>query len=211
MSPSRRAAFILAAAFAAFAVTARLLPPPRPPLPIATVNRPLPPTLGNGFVAGAPDETTPATRSTLTPGTQIATRTYRAPTGETVQVIRIVGSDRNALHDPRSCLAGVGWHIEDDRTETQNGIPVRVCRLTGDNRAPLLVAYGYVSENGVLFADPSAIRVRLLYQALVGGAAKPITFLRLITPDKPGQTQTTRKRLRSLAVGLIRDVATPNR
>ncbi len=207
MSPSRRTTLILAGAFALTAITARLLPTPKSVVPVfAEVS--LPRTLGAGFIAGkVPDETTPASRARLAAGTQIATRTYTSAAGQAVQVIRIIGSDRNALHDPRSCLAGVGWRIEDDRTETVGATPVRVCRLvSNDGRAPLLVAYGYVTANGVV-ADPSTIRAKLLYQALVGGAAKPIVFLRLITPDTAEQTQTARKQLGVLAADLIRGSA----
>jgi len=207
MSPSRRTAFILAGAFALTAITARLLPAPPPPASVSA-GASLPQALGDGFVGGvSSDETTPTTRARLAAGTQIATRTYTNARKQTLQVIRITGSDRNALHDPRSCLAGVGWRIEDDRTETVSGTPVRICRLLGDDgRAPLLVAYGYVSDNGVI-ADPSAIRAKLLYQALVGGTAKPIVFLRLIMPDTPGQSQATRKQLGILAADLIRATA----
>lgn len=210
MSPSRRSAIILAGAFALAAIAQWVLPAPVSVAVAAAPLAPLPQTLGNGFVAAATtDETTPATRQSLAPGTQIATRTYKNAGGESVQVIRITGSDRNALHDPRSCLAGVGWRIEDDRTETAGGVPVRVCRLSGDDRTPLLVAYGYVSENGILFADPSAIRAKLLYQAIIGGGAKPITFLRLIATDTPQETQAARERLRLLAVDLVKNTATP--
>lgn len=208
MSPSRRTAVVLAAAFALTLLAARLMPAPRPAAPVSA-GKPLPQTLGAGFVGGSvADETKPAVRARLAAHTQIATRTYTNAAKQTVQVIRLVGSDRNALHDPRSCLAGVGWRIEDDRTETIGETPVRVCRLLGDDgRPPLLVAYGYVGENGTLIADPSAIRAKLLYQAVVGGAAKPLVFLRLITPDVPGQTQATRERLGVLAAGLIRAAA----
>ncbi|MBC8140654.1 MAG: EpsI family protein [Armatimonadetes bacterium] len=209
MSPSRRTAFILAGAFALTIVAARLIPAPDSVAPTPPA-APLPQKLGADFASGrVTDETTSATRAMLAAQTQIATRTYRDAHGQTLQVIRIIGSDRNALHDPRSCLAGVGWRIEDDRTETANGVSVRVCRLVGEgNRVPLLVAYGYVGENGAVIADPSAIRAKLLYQALVGGAAKSLIFLRLITPDTSGQPQAARGRLRSLAAGLIRAHAT---
>ena len=209
MSPSRRSAFILMGAFALTVVIARVLPAPRVAAPTPAKTAPLPATLAGGYIATAnPDETTPTTRAMLAPGTQMDTRTYRGSEGgASVQVIRITGSDRNALHDPRSCLAGVGWRIEDDRTEIAEGVPVRVCRLAAPDRAPLLVAYGYVSENGILFANPSAIRAQLLRQAILGGAAKPVTFLRLITSGEPGQTEASRKRLRFLAADLIRTVA----
>ena len=214
MHSSRRTAFVLAATLAASVAASRFLPAPKSDGGGGIVSvHGLPRSLSNGaFVAQTTsgDETTNAVRQSLAPGTRITTRNYRAPnTGETLQAIRIVGSDRDALHDPRSCLVGVGWRIENDRTEMEGKTPVRVCRLVSDEpgRTPLLVAYVYKeAKTGAVFADPTAIRARLLYQAFVGGKGEPIIFLRLIAPD-PAPSDVARKRLRVLAADLCRNDA----
>ncbi|MES2464721.1 MAG: exosortase-associated EpsI family protein, partial [Armatimonadota bacterium] len=59
----------------------------------------------------------------------LLSRTYRSEaTGDSVDFTLIGGTDRNALHDPRSCLVGAGWRIENDHVETIPGttIPIRV-------------------------------------------------------------------------------------
>ena len=189
MPPTRRTALVLAALFGAGWAASRLLPAPHAAPTLALDLPSLPPAIARGYRAASPlpDETTDAVRDTLAPGTSIATRTYRTnrltAIPPALELIRLAGGDRDALHDPRSCLVGVGWRIEGEETRTQSGVSVRVCRLVAsDNRPALLVAYTYVTDvqGETYLADPTAVRSRLLFQALLGGTPRPVVFVRCL-------------------------------
>lgn len=118
--------------------------------------------------------------------------TYRADaTGQEVDFTLIGGTDRSALHDPRSCLIGGGWRIENDRVETISGtsIPIRVCRVVNDEGANGTAARGSGFEamylyvvNGRPIDQVTQIRSQMLVSALIGRKNTPVCFVRFMRP-----------------------------
>jgi hypothetical protein len=105
---------------------------------------------------------------------------YRDISGESVQLTLIAGRDRDSLHDPRSCMVGAGWRIEDDRVGPLPGVDISVRRCImaqGDQRYEAV--YGYVASGEVL-AEPTQIRGRMLAAALLGRKDRPVCFFRLV-------------------------------
>ena len=130
---------------------------------------------------------------------RVQQRTYVGPQGERVQATLIVGGDRTALHDPRSCMVGAGWQIEGDRTETlpNSAVAVRRCELA-QGAARFEALYVYATGDGGSVASPTAIRLRMLGAALRGGRERPVRFLRLLQPASAGSSE----RLPRLAAAL---------
>lgn len=116
------------------------------------------------------------------PTADIRRHLYSLPSGESVELTLIAGRDRDSLHDPRSCMVGAGWQIENDRVEPLKGTAVSLRRCTlaqGNQRFEVL--YGYVAEGKVL-AEPTQIRGRMLAAALLGRRGSPVCFFRLLAP-----------------------------
>lgn len=136
-------------------------------------------------------------KKALASATMVA-RSYEGP-GSAVPVdfILIGGTDRSALHDPRSCLVGDGWRITDDRSETlpgAAGVPVRSCRIVkgeeGGGEAAYEMLYLYVVD-GKVVERVTEIRGRMLAAALLGRKGAPTYFLRFVRPaDAAPQTGT---------------------
>lgn len=115
-------------------------------------------------------------------------RTYTDQSGHTAQLVLIGGTDRNALHDPRSCMVGAGWRIEDDHTEAVPGTSVtaRSCRLVGGaGGAAYEVLYLYVVD-GQIVNQATQIRSQMMLSALVGKKNRPVCFVRFLRPLSPG-------------------------
>jgi EpsI family protein len=101
-----------------------------------------------------------------------------------VDFVMIGGTDRGALHDPRSCLVGAGWSLENDHTEALPGsnINVRTCHAVGLGSQGFDIVYLYV-VNGRVINEPTQIRLSMLFSALLGRRNTPVYFLRFMTPD----------------------------
>ncbi|MFM7319957.1 MAG: exosortase-associated EpsI family protein [Armatimonadota bacterium] len=114
----------------------------------------------------------------------------------------IGGTDRSALHDPRSCLVGGGWKIENDHIETIPGtnIQARVCRATGGGKRAVDYEFLYVYVVGdQIINHVTQIRARMLMSALIGRKGTPVCFVRFQRPvpregvDDPAEAARFRK------------------
>jgi len=114
----------------------------------------------------------------------------------------IGGTDRSALHDPRSCLVGGGWRIQNDHVEKLEGtnIEVRVCRATGGGTRPVDYEFLYVYVVGdQTINHVTQIRARMLMSALIGRKGTPVCFVRFQRPvprdgaDDPAEAARFRK------------------
>lgn len=116
----------------------------------------------------------------------LLSRTYRSEaTGQAVDFTLIGGTDRSSLHDPRSCLTGAGWRIEDDHMETISGTetPIRDCRVLpreADGKG-YEALYLYVVD-GKTINQVTEIRSEMLLSALIGRKNKPVCFVRFMRP-----------------------------
>lgn len=165
------------------------------------------PVRAGEFVSAGEEPVDPVVRAALS-SASIAQRAYSYRRGGQVQATLIEGGDRTALHDPRSCMVGAGWRIEEDRTESLPlaGVSARRCTLSGElGRFDAL--YLYVTDDGGSVASPTAIRWRMLGAALRGGEERPVRFLRLMQPSAPGSSA----RLTELAVALWPSVSRSGR
>ena len=175
----RPAALLVLAGAAALGGSRLIEPAPKPSASLFALNLPM--NVGDWTARGGERVDPLVARALAT--AQIRQRTYRHPGGACVMATLIAGSDRDALHDPRSCLAGAGWVIENDRVETlpETKITVRRCTLVGDSgRFDALYVY---RAGGESIASPTQIRLRMLGAALLGGKGTPVRFLRLLRPS----------------------------
>ena len=144
-----------------------------------------------GFDAPTDYEMTPEVRAALS-SADIVSRTYTRG-ADALDFVLIGGTDRTALHDPRSCLVGAGWRLEDDHAETLPGTDVaaRACRAVGQPGAPGLdIVYLYVVDGRVI-SQATQIRAAMLWSALLGRRNTPVYFLRFTRPlDDDDQRQS---------------------
>ena len=113
----------------------------------------------------------------------LISRTY-TQNGDTMDFVLIGGTDRTALHDPRSCLVGAGWRLENDHTEALPGagISVHACHAVGAAGQPGLdIVYLYVVD-GRIIDQVTQIRAAMLWSALLGRKNTPVYFLRFTRP-----------------------------
>jgi hypothetical protein len=113
----------------------------------------------------------------------------------------IGGTDRSALHDPRSCLVGAGWKIVGDREETLPGTDVRFRRAVatgGSDDADYEFLYVYVVGDKTI-NHVTQIRAQMLMSALIGRKNTPVCFVRFQRPipkdgtDDPMEAQRFRE------------------
>ena len=137
----------------------------------------------------------PETKAALA-SAEIASRRYTNSSGRDIDLVVIGGTDRSALHDPRSCLVGAGWKIDQDRVEQlsadgQASVPARTCiatltDATNNAKYGYDIVYLYVTHKRVI-ASATAIRWTLLESALLEQNDAPVYFIRLMTPLVEGQ------------------------
>jgi EpsI family protein len=172
------------------------------------------PTTVNGYV-GKNVPVDSVTRGILA-SADIMSREYRNPAGNVIDLTMIGGTDRSALHDPRSCLVGAGWTLDDDRVETLPNDPsVRVRTCTADIQDPdatssqgVDIMYLYVTH-GHIIASATEIRIALLEAALFDQSDSPVYFIRLTTMlPASGFNETEHAQLAQFAQGLWSKIGT---
>ncbi|MBV9850607.1 MAG: EpsI family protein [Armatimonadetes bacterium] len=162
-------------------------------LATAMVWRPAPPPrfagIGGGDVpravggyVGQDYAMAPEVRAALS-SADIVSRAYGRG-GDAVDFVLIGGTDRTALHDPRSCLVGAGWKLEGDHTEALpgTGVAVRACHAVGlPGTTGYDIVYLYVVDGRVI-NQVTQIRAAMLWSALLGRKNTPVYFLRFMRP-----------------------------
>ena len=176
----RRMGYLLVVLVGAALATAMAWKPAPPPKFVGLTGRDVPRLVGG--LAGQDYAMAPEVKAALSSADTVS-RTYGQGDAATDFVL-IGGTDRTALHDPRSCLVGAGWKLEDDHTETLPGtaIAARACHAVGLPGAPGYdIMYLYV-VNGRVINQVSQIRAAMLWSALVGRKNTPVYFLRFMRP-----------------------------
>jgi len=154
-----------------------------------------------GWVSGA-DESVPADVQAALSSASLTSRTYQ-PVGNgaagneaPVNFVLIGGTDRSALHDPRSCLIGAGMQIQDDHLESLpgTGVEARACHAVTGTAAVTGTSIGSTSTgsgfdiiylylvNGRIINSATQIRAAMLWSALLGRRGTPVYFLRFTRP-----------------------------
>jgi hypothetical protein len=131
------------------------------------------------------------------PSADIIERQYTCPNGDQITATIIGGTGRNQLHDPRSCLVGAGWQIENDHVErlpdTTGDIPVRSCQVSAQSSANsdpsnsssnTDIIYLYV-VNRKIVASASSIRWTLLKSDLLEQTDEPVYYIRTLMSMPP--------------------------
>ncbi|MGI4788620.1 MAG: exosortase-associated EpsI family protein [Janthinobacterium lividum] len=158
---------------------------PSPPKQYAGLSGQDIPRLLDGYAAG-PDDVIPADVRAALASATLTSRTYQVSGSDSVQneasfsFVLIGGTDRSALHDPRSCLIGAGMQVENDHLERLPGtrIEARACHaIVGTSGAGADMIYLYL-VNGRVINDATRIRVAMLWSALLGQRGTPVYFLR---------------------------------
>lgn len=187
MQKFRGSAYLLTACIAGACVASYAWHPAPPPryTGLNEVRQRLPDNIA-GFTLRGDNPVSEPVRAALA-AADLVSRTYADNRG-TIDVTLIGGTDRSALHDPRSCLIGAGWRIEDDHTVTlpsTNGKPgplARACRVVSDTSGETLeVLYLYV-VNGQIVNEVTQIRSQMLFSALIGRKNTPVCFVRFMRP-----------------------------
>ena len=132
-----------------------------------------------------PDESVPADVRAALASASLTSRTYRLAGGEAepLSFVLIGGTDRSALHDPRSCLIGAGMQIEGDQLEALpgTGIEARACHAVAGAGGGFDIIYLYL-VNGRIVNSATQIRAAMLWSALLGRRGTPVYFLRFTRP-----------------------------
>ncbi|GAB4461126.1 MAG: hypothetical protein OHK0029_25980 [Armatimonadaceae bacterium] len=141
------------------------------------------PTTVTGYQSQGDDVLTDKVRAELA-SADVVSRTYLNANGQNISFILIGGTDRTALHDPRSCLVGAGWKIQNDRLEMIPGTNVnaRTCRMVRDgSQESYEVIYLYVVNNQIV-NQATQIRFQMMLSALIGQKHTPALFVRFLRP-----------------------------
>ncbi|HVK04660.1 MAG TPA: exosortase-associated EpsI family protein [Armatimonadaceae bacterium] len=186
MSNVRRAAGLLNLILAV-ALVVTLAWKPAPPEPFSGIPPEEVPQRLGGFVADGEAEVAPEAREALA-AASILSRYYRSDSDADVaasfELLVIGGTDRSALHDPRSCFVGAGWEIRNDRTEKIPGTPVeaRACQIVdAKTGAGFDALYLYVVDGKVIHRVTD-IRAQMFWSAVIGKKNRPVYFVRMISP-----------------------------
>ena len=191
MQEIRRAGYLLVAVFAA-ALSVAFIWKPTPPQRFAGLHAERVPMVIDGF-QGRASSVDSVTRSALA-SAEIDARRYTGPGGQPIDLLLIGGTDRSALHDPRSCLVGSGGRIDDDHVESlavgdgAAPAPVRSCVATYPGQpqygSGYDILYFYVTHRKVI-ASATEIRLALL-ESLLEQNDEPVYFVRVLTPYASG-------------------------
>ena len=177
----RRMGYLLTLLIGTALATAMVWKPAPPPPFLGLTGADVPRTLG-GYRA-ATDDLVPDDTKVALASADLLERTYSPTNGQgggPVNFVMIGGTDRSALHDPRSCLIGAGMQIEGDHLERLPGTDVeaRACHavgVPGATGADML--YLYV-VNGKVINEVTQIRAAMLWSTLLGRRGTPVYFLR---------------------------------
>ena len=179
----RRMGYLLTLIIGAALATAMVWKPVPPPHFTGVATADVPRSL-DGFSAPQDDVLPPDVRVALA-STDPISRTYQQGDSQ-VSFLLIGGTDRSALHDPRSCLIGAGMQLENDRVELLPGTTVaaRACRAVSQPATPGHpgevgddILYLYI-VNGKVINQVTQIRAAMLWSAVLGRRGTPVYFLR---------------------------------
>jgi hypothetical protein len=182
MSNPRWTAYLLTAT-AAVALLGSLAWNPSPPPKYTGLGKLAIPASLEGYTTSGPAEVDPIVREALS-SADIEKRIYQGG-GPPIDMTLIGGTDREALHDPRSCMVGGGWNIVNDHLETLPGTntQVRACQMVDKDgkRAGYDVLYLYAVD-GKPVANATSIRWQMLFSAIIGKKGTPTCFFHLLQP-----------------------------
>lgn len=206
MSQIRRMAYLLAAIYAVAIVVGMVWNPVKPHKFTGISSNEIPRTV-NGYSSSQDLQLGEDVQRQLASSTTVA-RSYTNGS-RSVQFIIIGGTDRTALHDPRSCLIGSGWSLVDDRTERlpETTVDIRTCRAIGaHNDINMDVIYTYVVD-GQVVNNPTEIRAAMLRSALLGRKNTPVYFLEFTTPVTNSMNNEDHLRLIQFSTVMWRELA----
>jgi len=184
----------LLAAFIGVALVVMLLWHPAPLARFAGLRDADIPRSVGGYAAG-PDDAVPVEVQAALASASLVSRTYQpGGSGDAINFVLIGGTDRSALHDPRSCLIGAGMSVQEDHLEGLPGtrISARACRAVdgtksdgtksdGTKTSGFDIIYLYL-VNGRVVSEATQIRAAMLWSALLGQRGTPVYFLRFTRP-----------------------------
>jgi hypothetical protein len=187
MSQIRRMGYLLIALIGAALITGMVWKPAPPPR-FAGIAESAVPAVVDGYQGT--DYTMPLVVRQALSSADIISRTYTLGSNS-LDFVLIGGTDRTALHDPRSCLVGAGWKLEDDHTERLPGVGInaRACQAVGLPGSPGYdIVYLYI-VNGRAINQVTQIRAAMLWSALLGKKGTPVYFLRFLRPLTPDPSE----------------------
>ncbi len=178
----RRMGYLLTLLIGAALLTAMVWKPAPPPHFAGLAGNDVPHSVG-GYVAG-PDDAVPADVQAALESATLLSRTYQSSSSDALNFVLIGGTDRSALHDPRSCLIGAGMQLQDDHLERLPGTAVeaRACHAVG---VPGVAGYDLIYlylVGGRVVNQVTEIRAAMLWSALLGRRGTPVYFLRFTRP-----------------------------
>ena len=150
------------------------------------------PRVLDGYLA-PPDDAVPADVQAALSSADLLSRTYQpgeSEGGDPINFVLIGGTDRSALHDPRSCLIGSGMQLEDDHLERLPGTDVEAPAPAAPSGQPGQAGYDmlyFYVVNGKVVNQATQIRAAMLWSALLGRRGTPVYFLRFTRRSGPGR------------------------
>ena len=189
----RRMGYLLTLIFGAALLTAMAWKPAPPPRFVGVAAGDVPRSLAG--LAAPQDDVVPADTRAALASADLLSRTYRPAGGNgagggadgEVNFVLIGGTDRSALHDPRSCLIGAGMQLADDHLERLGGtgVEARACHALGAAGQPGCDMLYFYVVNGRVINQVTQIRAAMLASALLGRRGTPVYFLRFTRPLDP--------------------------
>lgn len=207
MSQIRWMGYLLTAVLAVGLVVSDTWKPRTPPKFVGISTNQVPRHVA-GYACPADYELDASVQQALASGDTIS-RLYRK--GEdSIDFVLIGGTDREALHDPRSCLVGAGWQLVGDHTERipNTDIAMRSCHGVGLPQSPSFdMLYLYVVD-GKLVTEVTQIRAQMLLSAVIGKRNTPVYFLRFMhnLPDGVPDQLVEHQRLQRFAASMWNDM-----
>ena len=185
MSQVCRMAYLLTLLLGATLLAGRVWKPPTAVRFVGLTGKDVPRVVTG--LSGRDYQLDPAARATIASGSVLC-RTY-GDGRDAVDFTLIGGKDRQALHDPRTCLTGGGWTLTNNHAERLPGanVAVQSCQAVGRADAPGYdIVYLYVVD-GKRINQIDQIRAQMLWGALIGREEVPVYFFRFMQPLDPDQ------------------------
>ena len=154
--------------------------------------------------------------NTLPPDTSFGQRRYKAADGfETVVNVVLMGNDRTSLHKPQFCLAGAGWHIDDNASapatvhvERPYPYDLSVVKLISTKELVLnnekitargVYVYWFVADNAISAGTSGFQRMWwMARERLRTGVLQRWAYVSYFAPCAPGQENATFDRMKNL-------------
>jgi hypothetical protein len=156
--------------------------------------------------------------------TSYVRRLYQSPDGFWVSgTVIMMGADRTSIHQPKYCLPGQGWHIDEEQVvklpiaqPRRYELPVmkwtisRTAQMPDGQKAEVrgLYVFWFVAENEQATSD-ARFQLYLFRDLLFTGVLQRWAYVSYFAICAPGQEEATFARMKQLIVGSVPEFQLP--